>query len=129
MTVDAPDLAIRLRRAAFNRALADADLAAIGPLLAREVVLVAGTDSAVIVGRQAQLKSWKAEFAARDRTVYTRTPERIEASPVAPLAFEHGQWRGVSLSGRAIASGSYSAKWRRIGADWLIEAEIYLTLA
>ncbi|RZJ98151.1 MAG: DUF4440 domain-containing protein, partial [Novosphingobium sp.] len=53
-----------MRRAAFNRALADADLAAIGPLLARDVVLVAGTDSAVISGRQAQLKSWKHEFAA-----------------------------------------------------------------
>ena len=50
--MDTPDLAIRMRRAAFNRALADADLAAIGPLLARDVVLVAGTDSAVISGRQ-----------------------------------------------------------------------------
>ncbi|MCW1431515.1 nuclear transport factor 2 family protein [Novosphingobium sp. JCM 18896] len=127
--MDTPDLAIRLRRAAFNRALAEADLAAIGPLLARDVVLVAGTDSAVISGRQAQLKSWKYEFAAPDRTIYTRTPERIEASPVAPLAFEHGQWRGVSLSGRELASGSYSAKWRKLGADWVIEAEIYLTLA
>ncbi|RZJ96345.1 MAG: DUF4440 domain-containing protein, partial [Novosphingobium sp.] len=104
-------------------------LAAIGPLLARDVVLVAGTDSAVISGRQAQLKSWKHEFAARDRTIYTRTPERIEASAVAPLAFEHGQWRGVSLSGRQLASGSYSAKWRRLGADWVLEAEIFLTLA
>lgn len=127
--MDTPDLAIRMRRAAFNRALANADLAAIGPLLAREVVLVAGTDSAVLVGRQMQLKSWKHEFAAPDRTIYTRTPERIEASPVAPLAFEHGAWRGFTLSGRAIAAGSYSAKWRKIGADWVIEAEIYLTLA
>lgn len=127
--MDTPDLAIRLCRAAFNRALAEADLAAIGPLLARNVVLVAGTDSAVISGRQAQLKSWKHEFAAPDRTIYTRTPERIEASPVAPLAFEHGAWRGVTLSGRELASGSYSAKWRKLGDDWVIEAEIYLTLA
>lgn len=127
--MDTPDLAIRLRRAAFNRALADADLAAIGPLLARDVVLVAGTDSAVIAGRQAQLKSWKHEFAAPDRTIYTRTPERIEASAVAPLAFEHGRWQGVTASGRELASGSYSAKWRLLGADWVLEAEIFLTLA
>ncbi len=45
------DLAIRLRRASFNRALADADLAAIGPILAQDVVMVTGTDSGVITGR------------------------------------------------------------------------------
>jgi hypothetical protein len=31
--MESPDLAIRLRRAAFNRAIADADLAAIGQFL------------------------------------------------------------------------------------------------
>jgi ketosteroid isomerase-like protein len=49
----AADLAIRMARATFNRALADADLAAIGPLLADDVVMVTGTDSAVIAGRKA----------------------------------------------------------------------------
>lgn len=126
--MDSPELAIRLRRAAFNTALAAADLAAIGPLLAPEAVLVAGTDSAVIAGRKAQLLAWKREFAASDRTIYTRLPERIELSPVAPLAMEHGRWEGVSLSGAASASGTYAAKWRKIASDWVIEAEIFLTL-
>jgi len=126
--MDSPELAIRLRRAAFNRALAEADLAAIGPLLAPDVVLVAGTDSALIVGRKAQVQTWKREFAARDRTVYVRLPDRVEASPVAPLAMEYGAWRGESLSGATLASGSYAAKWRRLGADWLLEAEVFLTL-
>ncbi|MDG2533346.1 nuclear transport factor 2 family protein [Sphingomonas sp. HITSZ_GF] len=125
-----PELAIRLRRAAFNRALAEADLAAIGPILAQDAVLVAGTDSALIVGRKAQLLAWKREFAARDRSIYTRTPEAIQASPVAPIAFEHGAWQGVSAAGGAVqASGSYTAKWRLIGGEWVIEAELYLTLA
>lgn len=125
----APDLAIRLRRAAFNRALVEGDLAAIGPVLSPDAVLVAGTDSAVIAGRKAQLLAWKREFAAADRTVYTRLPERIEVSPIAPIALEHGKWQGVTLSGQALAAGSYTAKWRQIGSDWVIEAEIYLTLA
>ena len=126
----ASDLAIRLRRAAFNRALAEADLHAIGPLLAADVVLVAGTDSAVLSGRKAQLFAWKREFAAADRTIYTRTPDTIIASPVAPIAMEHGHWQGVSAAtGQALASGSYTAKWRQIGAEWVVEAEIYLTLA
>ncbi len=126
----AADLAIRLRRAAFNRALEQADLAAIGPLLAVDAVLVTGTDSAVIAGRKAQLLAWKREFAAPERTVYTRTPSVIVASGVEPIALEHGQWQGVSgTSGRLLASGDYTAKWRRLGSDWVIEAELYLTLA
>lgn len=126
----APELAIRLRRAAFNRALAEGDLHAIGPLLAVEAVLVAGTDSAILSGRKAQLIAWKREFAAADRTVYTRTPGTIVASPIAPIAMEHGQWEGISVgTGESLASGSYTAKWRQIGGEWVIEAEIYLTLA
>ncbi|KKC23999.1 nuclear transport factor 2 family protein [Sphingomonas sp. SRS2] len=125
-----PDIAIRVRRAAFNRALAEADLDAIGPLLAPNVVLVAGTDSALLSGRKAQLLAWKREFAAPERTIYIRTPSRIQASEVEPIAFEHGHWRGVSAAvGATLASGDYTAKWRKIGADWVIEAEIYLTLA
>lgn len=129
MAVDSPDLAIRMRRAAFNRALAEGDLAAIGPLLGPNAVLVTGTDSAVLAGRKAQMLAWKREFAAADRTIYTRLPDRIEASTVEPIALEHGKWQGVSASGRALASGSYAAKWRRTSADWVIVAEIYLTLA
>ncbi|KRB86880.1 hypothetical protein ASE00_05185 [Sphingomonas sp. Root710] len=125
-----PDLAIRMRRAAFNRALADADLSAIGPLLAPDVVLVTGTDSAVLSGRKAQLVLWKREFAAPERSVYIRTPETIRVSEVAPIAFEHGHWQGMSAkTGLQFAAGEYSAKWRRIGSDWVIEAELYLTLA
>ncbi len=123
------DLAIRLRRATFNRALAEANLNAIGPLLAPEAVLVTGTDSAVLAGRKAQLLAWKREFAAPERTIYTRTPESILASDVEPIAMEHGRWEGVTAAtGASLASGSYTAKWREIGGDWVIEAEIYLTL-
>ena len=126
----APDIAIRLRRAAFNRALADADVGAISPILAPGVVLVAGTDSAVINGRKAQLLAWKREFAAPDRLIYTRSPEQIVASQIAPLAFEHGRWQGaLASSGEVQASGTYTAKWRKAAASWVIEAELFLTLA
>ena len=124
------DLAIRLRRAAFNRALAEADLAAIGPVLAPNVVLVTGTDSAVIAGRKAQLQAWKQEFRASSRIVYVRVPDAITVSAAEPIALEHGNWRGTSSTSEdLIASGEYSAKWRRTGEGWVIEAEIFLTLA
>lgn len=125
-----PELAIRLSRAAFNRALAEADLPAIGPLLAPYAILVTGTDSAMIAGRKAQLMAWKREFATLERTIYTRTTETILVSPVAAMALEHGHWHGGNaVTGHTLASGTYTAKWRRIGSDWVIEAEIYLTLA
>lgn len=128
------DLPIRLARAAFNRALAEGNLAAIGPILGANAILVTGTDSAVIAGKKAQLLAWKREFAAPDRTIYTRTPVTIQASAVEPIALEHGHWQGVTLSGAALASGSYTAKWRNLAPkasapNWVIEAEIYLTLA
>lgn len=129
-TVDqSSDLAIRMRRAGFNRALAEADLPAIKPLLAPEAVLVTGTDSAVLAGRQAQLTAWKREFASPQRVIYRRTPDRILASSVEPVALEHGQWQGIAAAtGEVVASGDYSAKWRKHGDDWMIEAEIYITL-
>ena len=126
--MESPDLAIRLRRAAFNRAIADADLAAIGQFLTINTVLVAGTDSALLSGRKAQLMTWKREFASSDRTIFTRLPGKIELSAIAPIALEHGKWHGATLSGIDLASGTYAAKWRKVGAEWMIEAEIYLTL-
>ena len=88
------------------------------------------TDSAVITGRKAQLQAWKREFAADPRIVYARIPDTIVASPIEPIALEHGKWQGSSgVSGEVLASGDYSAKWRKAGEDWVIEAEIFLTLA
>ena len=128
MALPPADLPVRLRRAAFNRALAEGDLAAIGPLLAPGCVLVTGTDSAVLSGRKAQLAAWKAEFAARPRTVYVRTPETVAGSGVEAIAMETGQWQGL-CEGQVIAAGSYCAKWRAVNGEWAIEAEIYVTLA
>lgn len=125
-----PELAIRLRRAAFNRALAEGDLAAIRQILAPYAVVVTGTDSAVRTDRKAQLAIWKANFASPDRATYTRLPDTIALSPVEPIAMEHGHWEGVmAATGEPFASGAYTAKWRNIDGDWVIEAEIYLTLA
>lgn len=127
--MSAPELAIRMRRADFNRALGAGDLAAIGSILALNVVLVTGTDSAVLSGRKAQLLAWKREFGAKARLFYTRTPETIVPSSVEPIAMEQGQWFAASeQGGEATTSGIYSAKWRNIGGDWVIEAEIFTTL-
>ncbi|HUD27701.1 MAG TPA: nuclear transport factor 2 family protein [Novosphingobium sp.] len=126
----ATELAIRARRAAFNRAIAEGDAAAIAPLLARDCVMVTGTDSAVIAGRMAQVKVWRREFGHAGRMVYLRTSEGIVASPVEPIAMEHGRWQGTAPAGaQPAASGTYAAKWREVGGEWVIEAEVFVTLA
>lgn len=124
------DLEIRMRRAAFNAALASRDLAAIHHFLAPNAILVTGTDSALLVGSKAQLSAWKREFGAADRTIYVRMPVTITMSPVEPIAFEYGDWKGVSAGTNDVrATGTYTAKWRRSGQGWMIEAELYLTLS
>lgn len=124
------DLPIRTRRAAFNRAIADADAQAIGPILARDCVMVTGTDSAVIAGRERQVKVWQREFASPGRLIYERIPAAITVSPIEPIALEQGEWRGVARdTGALAASGVYTAKWREIAGQWVIEAEIFVTLA
>lgn len=135
MTKPAADLAIRLRRAAFNRALEQGDLDAIAPILAPHVTLVTGTDSALLNGRKAQLLAWKREFAAApaQRTIYARLPEVITASATEPVAMELGAWQGSDTGGRVHASGTYAAKWRNLAAhapeaNWVLEAEIFVTL-
>lgn len=122
------ELAIRLQRAAFNRALAEANIDAVATVLAKDVVLVTGSDSAVLSGRKAQLLAWRREFAAADRTIYNRLPAVVEVSPVEPIAFESGRWEGISRSGLALAHGTYAAKWRKAADEWVIEAEIFVTL-
>jgi ketosteroid isomerase-like protein len=126
--MSAAELGIRARRAAFNRAIADGDAAAIGRILARDCVMLTGTDSAVIAGRMAQVKVWRCEFAHAGRMVYVRTTKRVEVSAVEPVAMEYGEWQGRADPPVAGASGTYAAKWREVGGDWVIEAEIFVTL-
>lgn len=124
------ELSIRLRRAEFNRALAEQNLSAIGPLLAGNVVMVTGSDSAVISGRTAQLKAWKAEFASSSAIEYVRSPDKVTLSAVEPIALEQGQWHGTAKhAAQVIASGEYSAKWRKRDGSWVIVAEIFVTLS
>lgn len=123
------EIAIRARRAEFNRAIATRDAAAIGPILAKDCVMVTGTDSAVITGRNAQVKVWRAIFSGSGGETYARIPHSVIVSNVEPVAMEQGEWQGFAEGGAVLNSGSYSAKWREVADQWVIEAEIYVTLA
>jgi ketosteroid isomerase-like protein len=124
------DRQIRAQRAAFNRAIAHGDLDAIGAFLADKAQIVTGTDSLVFNGKADELGLWSEDLRAPSRGIYVRTPDRITLSPVAPMAMESGHYRGVDTkSAKDWSSGTYFAKWRRIGGKWLIESETYMTTA
>ena len=126
----ADETAIRAAREAFNAAIAKGDLDTIASVLADNVQIVTGAESLVFSGKAAELRLFTEDLAAPSRGIYVRTPDKIELSPVAPMAFESGHWKGVdSKSQAAWAAGIYSAKWRRIGGKWLIESETYMTTA
>ena len=115
-------------RAAFNRAIAVKDAGVIRAVLAKDVVLVTGTDSSMIIGRDAQVAVWQEDFDADHRAVYERTPTCVSLSPLAPIALEIGTWRGVDTRPQHDdVGGVYTAKWRRTADGWQLEAEIFAT--
>ena len=124
------DRQIRAQRAAFNRALATADFRAIANVLADEAQMVTGADSMIVAGKAAQLALWSEDLQGPRRRVYVRTTDRVQLSPVAPMALETGHWRGHQISAPSNwASGEYVAKWRRIDGAWKIESETYMATA
>lgn len=116
-------------RDAFNRAIADRDVAGIVAWLQPDyhIVTSAGTHRD---GLDASAKSW-ADLFARDRhATYTRTPEEIFVNEDRGMAQEHGRWSGVIMTedGPATLGGVYAARWQRTEGGWRVEAEIFTAL-
>lgn len=120
---------IRAQRAAFNRAIAAADLPAIAAVLADNVQMITGSDSIHVAGKQAHLDRWAEGFKDPNRLVYVRTADRVTVSPLLPIALEHGHWRGAPAgSAKDWVGGDYTAKWRRADGVWRVEVETYVTM-
>ena len=119
---------ISTTRAEFNRAIQEEDTDSIRRVLSENVVLVTGTDSTLIIGRQNQLDIWNEDFTSTDPLIFNRTPSCIVGSSLYPIAMEHGCWIGAKHNDDINSvSGEYSAKWRRTDQSWIIESETYVT--
>lgn len=119
--------AIRAARERSNRAIAAHDTAA----LAAEwmpTIHVLSSNSAQIAGRAANVRGFAEQFASRPDVVYRRTPGSVSVYGPWGMASEHGRWTGswTDRDGPVRLSGSYFAKWRKVGAAWRIEGEIYV---
>ena len=121
----APEDAIRARRRLTNKLIAAHEAGRLRPFLHAQVKVIAG-DGALIVGADAVVEAFGAQFKDPAFVTYVRTPETVELDQAGERAAEAGRWVGTWRQARM--AGTYLATWRRITGQWVIEAEMYVTL-
>lgn len=117
------------QRELFNEAIKNADLKSIASVLSDSVILVTGSGSDLLNGKQGQLDIWESGFKkGEERDVYQRTTDCVSISDLGSMAMEYGQWKGLR-NDTILYSGIYTAKWRFNDASqsWLLEAEVFMT--
>jgi ketosteroid isomerase-like protein len=123
--------AVRQARAAFNDAIARRDATAMVAFLLPTYHIVTGR-SAQKHGVPENLQTWTEMFRADATVTYVRTPVDVEVNEDWGLAHESGRWKGTltASDGPVVVSGVYAAKWQRTtGGQWLLQSEIFTTLA
>lgn len=120
-----PEDAIRARRRLTNKIIAAHEAARLKPFFAPDMKLVVG-DGGLILGADAVVEAFGAQFADPDFVTYVRTPETVELDRLGERAAEHGRWtadwKGAEMG------GAYLAVWRKTLGQWVIESELYVTL-
>lgn len=126
----APADAIRARRRMTNRFIAEHKADRLGPFLHPDVNLIGG-EGGLLMGREAVLAAFARQFADPEFVAYVRTPATIEIDQDGSRAAEQGAWTGSwnQATGPLELSGRYLAVWRKVTGQWVIEQELYVTLA
>lgn len=118
---------IRRLRASSNAAIARHDTAGFGAILAPNFSIVSSYSNHES-GRDTHVSSIAATFASRPTVVYVRTPDEVRVYAPWEMASERGHWTGTWTDGqdRIRITGSYFAKWRKVGGAWRVESETYV---
>lgn len=123
----APEDAIRAKRKLTNRLIAAHDAPRLRPHLTDDMLLIVG-DGGLIEGPEAVIAAFIAQFADPAFVTYVRTTETVEMAADGGRAAETGRWVGTWKGGVEM-SGRYLAAWRESRGQWLLERELYVTLA
>lgn len=121
-----PEDAIRARRRLTNRLIAEHEAERLRPFFAVDARLIAG-DGGLILGAEAIVEAFAAQFRDPDFVTYARTPETVEIDSAGERAAEVGMWVAPWKGGEM--SGRYMAAWRKVTGQWVIESELFVTLA
>lgn len=118
---------IRAARVRSNTAIAAHDLAGIAAVWMDDVHVVSST-SAQTAGRTQNQQRMGAQFANRPDTIYIRRSGAIDVYPAWAVASERGEWTGrwTEPDGALEIGGAYLAQWRKVGGQWLIQAELFV---
>lgn len=122
-----PQDAVLARRRLTNKFIAAHEAARLKPFFAADARVIAG-DGSLILGAEAILSAFAAQFAEPGFIAYVRTPASVEVDQSGERAAEAGRWVGSWKTGGEM-SGTYLAAWRKIIGQWVIETELYVTLA
>lgn len=125
-----PEDAIRARRRLTNKLIAAHEAARLRPFIADDIKVIVG-DGALIAGADAVIAAFAAQFRDPAFVAYVRTPESVELDHAGERAAESGRWVGTwrRASGETRLSGAYMAAWRKVTGQWVIEAELYVSLS
>lgn len=124
------DRIIRSRRQSSNEAIARHDTAGIAAIFAPNVVVVSSASDHTL-GKRENTERFAEIFKARPDVVYRRVPDTVEVFAPWLMASEKGHWTGswTGPDGKISIGGSYFAKWRIIGDQWLVESETYVPVS
>lgn len=122
----APEDAVRARRKLTNKLIAAHDAARLRPFFIEDARLIAG-DGGLIVGASAIIEAFAGQFRDPEFRTYVRETERVELDQDGQRAAESGRWTADWARGRM--SGIYLACWRKQTGQWVIESELFVTLA
>jgi hypothetical protein len=119
--VTAPEDAIRARRRLTNKLIEAREAARLRPFFVADARLVTG-DGGLILGADAIVEAFAAQFREPGFVAYVRTPDTVELDQAGERAAETGRWTGNGVS------GAYMAAWRKVVGQWVIESELFVTL-
>jgi ketosteroid isomerase-like protein len=115
---------IKSKRTASNAAIAKHDLEGISKYWLPDFVQVRG-NATYLTGKDAVTNSWIELFKTNPSISYVRNPSEIIISKNDTLAWEKGKWIGIKSYSKG---GNYSAMWRKKDNEWMLQAEIFVSL-
>jgi hypothetical protein len=118
----APDDSIRARRRLTNKLIAAREAQRLRPFFLPDARLITG-DGGLILGADAIIEAFAAQFREPGFVAYVRTPDTVDLDQDGARAAETGRWTGAGMS------GAYMAAWRKVTGQWVIESELFVTLA
>ena len=118
---------ILVTRNASNQALKTYDNEKVLSYLTNDVLTTTGNGT-LLSGKNA-LNQYILE-GGTSKMYWVRTAKEIVVNEKRGLAWENGSWKGYDpeKGDNAIVGGNYSAMWTKVGRQWKIKSQLFVTL-